>query len=84
MNFSYLKITDDNIEERNIKISENKIYKDRPLTTMIRIIREIRRKEKVDDDLSGYITIIPKGFILPMEFIGIEKINGSEYLYVMG
>lgn len=82
--FSYLKITDDNIEERNIKISENKIYKDRPLTTMIRIIREIRRKEKVDDDLSGYITIIPKGFILPMEFIGIEKINGSEYLYVMG
>ena len=80
--FSYLKITDDNIEERNIKISENKIYKDRPLTTMIRIIREIRRKEKVDDDLSGYITIIPKGFILPMEFIGIEKINGSEYLYV--
>jgi CRISPR-associated helicase Cas3 len=82
--FSYLKITDDNIEEENIKISENKIYKDRPLTTMIRIIREIRRKEKVDDDLSGYITIIPKGFILPMEFIGIEKINGSEYLYVMG
>ncbi|WP_278465551.1 CRISPR-associated helicase Cas3' [Saccharolobus islandicus] len=80
--FSYLKITDDNIEERNIKISENKIYNDRPLTTMIRIIREIRRKEKVDDDLSGYITIIPKGFILPMEFIGIEKINGSEYLYV--
>jgi len=80
--FSYLKITDDNIEERNIKISENKIYNDRPLTTMIRIIREIRREEKVDDDLSGYITIIPKGFILPMEFIGIEKINGSEYLYV--
>ncbi|BDB98568.1 CRISPR-associated helicase Cas3' [Saccharolobus caldissimus] len=82
--FSYLKIIDDNIEESSVKISENNIYKNRPLTTMIRIIREIRRKEKVDDDLSGYITIIPRGFILPREFVGIEKINGSEYLYVVG
>ena len=77
MKFSYVSLNTVE-EEKSIDVSIDDIIEDKPLTTMLRIIKKIRREEKVDDDLSGYLKVMPKGFIAPDEIVGEE--NGLYYI----
>jgi hypothetical protein len=70
-------------EAKEIEIEKSDIYYDMPLVSIRKIINKIRKEEKeLDEDLSGYIKIIPKGFVVPENFVGIEKRDGNEFYYV--
>jgi CRISPR-associated endonuclease/helicase Cas3 len=79
LEFSYILL--DTYEEKSIKVDESDVIKDKPLTTLLRTIRRIRREEDIDDDLSGYVKIMPKGFKTPEELVGIED---GKYYYIKG
>ena len=82
LQFSYLLL--DTNTERTVKVTAEDIIDKRPLTTMLRILRRIRREEKVDEDSSGFIKIAPKGFICPDSFIGEENIGEDKLYYIKG
>ena len=70
-------------ETKEIGIEKSDLYYNMPLVSIRKIINKVRKEEKeLDEDLSGYIKIVPKGFVIPENFIGIEKRDGDEFYYV--
>ncbi len=54
-----------------------------PLSLLRYTVNQARRKVKAyDEELSGYVEIIGKGFICPNDFVGKMKINGEVCNYL--
>ena len=70
-------------ETKEIEIDKNDLEYEMALVSMRKVINKIRREEKeFDEDLSGYLNIIPKGFVIPEDFIGVEDRGGDKFYYV--
>jgi len=79
-----IKTKEDEMEYRRIEVNWNEIYREKPLTSLHRIIRKARKEAKIEDDfMSGYIKIVGKGFeIDDPELVKIYDKGGNKYYYL--
>jgi CRISPR-associated helicase Cas3 len=85
LRFSYNVIKGEKEDTKEIEIEKSEIIDEMPLVSIRRVINKIRKEEKeLDEDLSGYIKIIPNGFVIPKDFIGVEEREGDKFYYVKG
>jgi len=85
LRFSYNVIKGEIEDTKEIEIEKSEIIDEMPLVSIRRVINKIRKEEKeLDEDLSGYIKIIPNGFVIPKDFIGVEEREGDKFYYVKG
>jgi CRISPR-associated endonuclease/helicase Cas3 len=85
LRFSYNVIKGEKEDTKEIEIEKSEIIDEMPLVSIRIVINKIRKEEKeLDEDLSGYIKIIPNGFVIPKDFIGVEEREGDKFYYVKG
>lgn len=64
------------------EIKDLRVYKS-PLSFLRYTIGQARKKARIEDEeLSGYVKIMGKGFVCPDDFVGKIKVNGDTYYYL--